>query len=211
MYSAISEAQEAAMEQILGVDMSAPFPASAAACLRSAGVRFIGRYYTSIENDPKLLTLTEAQLICAAGFRIAVLYEDDGTSFSTTLGSENAAAALQQAQAVGQPEQSAIYFAVDYDAQADDLAGAIIPYFRAVNAAFGELYAVGVYGSGLVCNSIINAGLASHAWLSQSAGWCQSTSYTGWSVKQGGSTTQCNLSVDPDIAIPPFGAFEVRL
>lgn len=198
-----------AATQMQGIDMSVAFTANAADCLQSAGVSFIGRYYTSIPDDPKLLTGAEAQSICAAGFEIVALYEDDGTTFSAQFGKQNAQAALQLAQNIGQPFGTAIYFAVDYDASADDLSGRIIPYFRAVNAAIGGAYAVGVYGSGLVCQSLLGAELASYAWLSMSTAFRGSADFDRWNVKQSATTTICELSIDPDVAIPPFGAFTV--
>jgi hypothetical protein len=192
-----------------GIDMRSPCTASAAKCLFLNGIQFVGRYYTSIPGDSKLLTLAEAQTISASGLTIVSVYEDDGTTFSAALGTENANTALEQAGAVGQSPGSAIYFAVDYDADADDLAHDIIPYFAAVSAQFAGQYAVGVYGSGFVCASALNAGYASYAWLSMSTSFRGSSTFAGWSIRQEPTTTLCNLSVDPDVAIPPFGTFSV--
>jgi hypothetical protein len=195
--------------QLAGVDMMSPCTASAAQCLFLNGIRFVGRYYTSIPNDSKLLTLAEAQTICAAGLTIVSVYEDGGTTFGVELGTANATTALEQAGAIGQSPGSAIYFAVDCDADADDLSQNIIPYFAAVSAKLAGQYSVGVYGSGFVCSSILAAGYAAYAWLSMSTSFQGSSTFTGWSIRQEPTSTLCNLSVDPDVAIAPFGTFSI--
>jgi hypothetical protein len=196
---------------IQGFDMFTPCTsATNAACLKRAGYTFAGRYY-SIDSS-KALTSTEAQLLCGAGLLIVSVYEDDGDggSFSANLGTENAQTAVQQANAVGQPGGSAIYFAVDYDASEADLTANIEPYFRAVQSILqSHDYAIGVYGSGLVCSSILEAGLATYAWLSMSTAWRGSTTFKGWSIRQLSTTTICTLSVDTDQAMMRCGAFSV--
>jgi len=67
------------------------------------------------------------------------------------------------ATGTGQPAGSAIYFAVDFDPNADQVRGPISDYFRAVSQAFAAAptrYAVGIYGSGLACRLIRDADLA---------------------------------------------------
>ena len=80
------------------------------------------------------------------------------------------------AKIIGQPADSAIYFGVDVDATAAQVNSNVLPYFKAVAAAFGPdptlpSYQIGVYGSGATCDAVMSAGLASHAWLAQSTGW----------------------------------------
>ena len=74
--------------------------------------------------------------------------------FTYERGYSDAVNAYRQARALGQPSGSAIYFAVDYDAPARDMAGAVQQYFRGVHAGLAaagggsQPYRVGVYGSG---------------------------------------------------------------
>ena len=76
--------------------------------------------------------------------------------------------AYQQARAVGQPNGSAIYFAVDYNAPERDIVGAVQQYFRGVRAALAAAgggsppYRVGVYGSGAVCTYMKGLQLADY-------------------------------------------------
>ena len=81
---------------------------------------------------------------------------------------------------VGQPTSSGIYFSVDFDASSEDIRDRVAPYFKGVKQAFAEEsgntndYRVGVYGSGLVCETLAAAGLIVLKWLAMSRGF-QST------------------------------------
>jgi len=75
------------------------------------------------------------------------------------------------AERIGQPAGSAIYFAVDHDYfRSSDLAS-IREYFAEISAAFGRTYKVGVYGSGTVAKTVLNAGTAELVWLAAATGW----------------------------------------
>ena len=143
--------------------------------LSSAGIRFAARYY-SVEPS-KNLTPAEAQALSAAGIQIVAVFEDsdDPAAISAAAGTAHAAKALELAQAIRQPGGSAIYFAVDFDVESSSvLNGSILPYFRAVKdrlSAAPAQYAIGVYGSGLTCRAVRDAGLAQFAWLAQSTGY----------------------------------------
>jgi hypothetical protein len=86
-------------------------------------------------------------------------------------------------ESIGQPFGSAIYFAVDYDPTQADIDGVISNYFTGVHAALyvaneGEpSYRVGVYGSGLCCGTLIDRGIATLSWLSQSTAFAGSRQY----------------------------------
>ena len=124
-----------------------------------------------------------------------------------------APSAPSQASALGAPDATTIYFAVDYDASFDDVNSAVRKYFEGVNSALTSFaasgnarYRVGVYGSGLTCSAVTGAGLASQGWLAQATGWRGHGAYTSWSISQGMPTTACGMSVDPDTAVGDFGA-----
>lgn len=196
-----------------GVDSSSACSASTITCLQQQAIAFVGRYYSrTTQTAGKKLTAAEAKSLSAGGLTIVTVYEDGPTSygyFSASRGTADANGAVQQAQAVGQPKGTAIYFTVDYDAAADEIADNITDYFRAVVAAVGKKYAVGVYGSGAVCAAITSAGFAKYAWLAQSTGWDGYHAFTTWNIKQGPEQAVCGLNSDTDIALGDFGGFRV--
>jgi hypothetical protein len=74
---------------------------------------------------------------------------------------------------------------------------------------------VGVYGSGLACRTIRDAGLAAYTWLSGSAGFRESESFRPQAnlVQIAPSRTICGgrLPIDDDVAqTESFGAFRTR-
>lgn len=115
------------------------------------GVKTVGRYLS--QSSWKGLTLGEVANIKAAGLQIFSIYESNPTKasyFSADKGKSDALDAVSLAKCVGQPEGTAIYFTVDYDAQTCDLK-AILSYFQAVKANLSG-YKVGAYGSFTVLN-----------------------------------------------------------
>jgi hypothetical protein len=193
-----------------GLDSSSVCDSTAAACLVQQGYSFLIRYYRSHQSQLNRLQLPEAQTICAAGLTIGVVFEYRSTTagyFTANQGAQDAADSLAEGAAVGQPNGSAIYFAVDYDANLQtDLTG-ITAYFQSVVAALRPAYKVGVYGSGAVCGALLDAGLADYAWLSQSTDFSGTATFTRWNIKQGPSQTICGLNADSDTANGDFGGF----
>jgi len=178
---------------------------SQATCLKQAGVDFVFRYYSLTTHQPeKRLTKPEADALSAAGLQLGVVYEDgptDPSYFSNSRGQQDGANAYQYASLLQQATGSAVYFAVDYDASAEDVQGVITDYFNGVvqgmTNASGGSYQIGVYGSGLVCGSIkSNVAGVSFAWLAESTGWTNSSTYEDWDVKQIVATSPlCSLTV----------------
>jgi hypothetical protein len=200
-----------------GVDTNADCTAFAA-CIVDDGASFVCRYYRP--GHSAALTRPEAEALVNAGLSIVPVFEGGGNSinwFTAQQGAADALHALGHAATVGQPAGSAIYFAVDLDASPGQVGSAISTYFQAVNntfAANNASYRVGIYGSGLVCSSIIGAGLASLGWLSGSKGWRGYTAYdpaaTIVQIITSPETRICNgaLAVDRDVAqSADFGAF----
>ena len=185
-----------------GIDSSSACTQSSIDCLKQNGIKFVGRYYSrTTKIAGKKLTPDEALLISRNGLELVAVYEDGPTSysyFSADRGTADAQGAIQQAQSVGQPQGSAIYFTVDYDAQPNEIAANITAYFKAIDAAMAGTYAVGVYGSGATCSAITNAQLASFAWLAQSTGWTGYTDFSAWNIKQGPEQSVCGLNSDLD-------------
>jgi hypothetical protein len=200
----------------LGIDM--PTDASAVLNeLKDAQVEFVARYYRDPDSRWPALSPSEAQLLSSRGLKIVAVYEYHSPKpahFSYEWGYYDALMAHSEARGVGQPDGSAIYFAADFHARGDDLAS-IVDYFRGINAGLATAgggtadYAVGVYGSGPVCDAVRGAGLARYSWLSNSITWDDGTAYEDWNIMQGASLSELSFDNDSDEASNDYGAFEV--
>ena len=116
-----------------GIDCSEDARGGNLACLGSK-VAYIGRYYSST-NPAKTLSRPEGLAISKQGMRILVFFQNGARSrrsFGAALGERNGEAAWNEAHAVGQPPNTAIYFCVDYPAPEADIYGYILPYFESV-------------------------------------------------------------------------------
>jgi len=107
--------------------------------------------------------------------------EDTGSAKAEV--AADAKAALEQAKLVGQPEGSAIYFGVDFNASKSaqlvrsrnggvapnrDVVNAVLEYFRVIGQTVGKSYAIGVYGNGFVNRILRDEKLVSYNWISAS-------------------------------------------
>jgi len=196
---------------------------SSASLLAGAGVKTIIRYYSRDTLHPdKRLTLKEAGQFAAAGLRLAIVHEaragDAVSSFSeATGGLDGTYARRYGAKIIGQPANSTIYFGVDCDASQAQIKSNILPFFHGVSDAFGPdptlpNYRIGVYGSGLTCDAVLSAGLASNAWLAQSTGWRGYKAFLQsrkWSLLQGPVGKVAGVPCDPDQANGDFGDFQL--
>lgn len=190
--------------------------AAATDCLKGAGVTTVVRYYSEFTGIPgKRLTRSEAAALAAAGLRLGAVYQDAQNKpghFTQSRGVRRGRYAYGYAQdTIAQPPGSAIYFAVDFDAGEAQVESAVIPFFRGVSRAFDEAgggasdYRVGVYGSGLVCRLVLEAGLADFAWLAAARGWRETQAFDDsgrWCLKQNPESTLCGLGVDIDDVNP---------
>jgi hypothetical protein len=214
------------MAALKGLDTATELTRHAAA-LREQGYDFVVRYYS--HNAAKNLSLGEARALSAAGLLIGAVWETAGTHasfFNRAQGVADGGAAFRMAQVtIGQPSGSAIYFAVDYDATGADIDGPVSDYFAGVKMAFAAAadglspYAVGVYGSGLCCDTLIDKQLATLGWLSQSSGFAGSKAYAEGArynliqqlPAQASVDPGSELSFDPDATNPgkPHGLFRL--
>lgn len=158
-----------------------------AAAIRAAGYDFVGRYYNIIDAA-KNLTSAEAHILSAAGLGIVAVWENGNPTyaghFTYDRGVYDGTCAYKYAHdEITQPASTPIYFSVDYDAAEADIQANILPYFEGVKAGFNSIsqnnpvYPIGVYGSGLVCTSILASGIARYSWLSQSTGFSGSKAF----------------------------------
>jgi Domain of unknown function (DUF1906) len=185
--------------------------------LENSRVDFVARYYREPDSRWPALSASEAQRLSSQGLKIVAVWEShsaDPRHFYYASGFGDAATAYGEARAVGQPAGSAIYFAVDFNAHGWEI-GPIEDYFRGVAAGLGTAnngppyYAIGVYGSGAVCEAMKATGLARYSWLSNSLSWEDSDSYDNWDILQGEDTPGLSFSQDTDQARGEYGAFRL--
>ena len=147
-----------------GADCAQPLNAARAKTLFDNGYRYVGRYLTGTYagGQSKALTVSEEQIILDAGLRFFPIYQNGGTRldyFSEDKGKSDAKAAVEAAIALGIPQNTIIYFAVDFDAMESQVNSNIIPYFRGVYSIIsGSIYKTGIYGTRNTCRIVANAG-----------------------------------------------------
>jgi hypothetical protein len=139
--------------------------------LKSRGVTTVGRYYGVQASYRDIIGKAEAQELSRNGISIFVVFEKAGNAsdltLSTVAGIADANTALGQAAAIGQPRNSAIYFAAEglpdgYTSQ--DLPNLRL-YFKGIKQTLAGHYAVGVYGDGVVCQTMFTEGFCQFTWL----------------------------------------------
>jgi hypothetical protein len=186
--------------------------------LKGSRLHFVARYYRSPMSRWPTLTAEEARTVASNGMKLVAIWEylsNRPEHFTYERGYADALTAYQQARAIGQPPGSAIYFAVDFNAQERDIAGAIQQYFRGVRAALAAAgggappYRVGVYGSGAVCAYLKRIQLAEYTWLSASAAWSGSRDFGDWNIRQGRRSAMLSFDHDINDAKGDYGGFTV--
>jgi hypothetical protein len=177
--------------------------------MRAVGINTIIRYYDHEDETlpGKTLRRTERDLILANGFKVAVVFQhhnDQFASFTALRGSEDAERSLALANENSQLRGSAIYFGVDGPWKAASQLSNIMSYFEEIKVRLMRAgYRAGVYGSGLVCNTLLRSGLADLCWLAAPTTWPGYLDYyptRQWKLVQL-STTRCGgRSVDFNLA-----------
>ncbi len=187
------------------VNSSAPVTQSFLEQMKAIGVSTIIRYYDHEDETlpDKTLRRRERDQIVMNGLKMGVVFQHNNNkfaSFTALRGRQDAERSLLLAGENSQPRGSAIYFGVDGPWRALSELANIVAYFRAVNAKMaGSGYRVGVYGSGLVCNTLLANGLAELCWLAAPTTWPDFSAWyqtKRWKLVQL-PTTQCGgRSVD---------------
>lgn len=186
--------------------------------LQANGIEFVCRYYAN--SGKKILSRSEALALSQAGLNIVVVWEDGyptkGSYFSYAKGVDDGSSAYHDALVIGQPIDSPIYFAVDYDASPADVSGGICDYFRGVATGFAasggtdeQTHPIGVYGSGATCSFLLARNLVTFTWLSQSTGFRGSKDFAAWNIKQGPDQQMVGIDVDFDESTDDYGGFQV--
>jgi Domain of unknown function (DUF1906) len=148
------------------------------ALLKSKNVGAVGRYYS--EAAWKRITKSEAQKIAAAQIKLFMVFENRGDSdLEGDAGTSDGQLALSQARSIGQPNGSAIYFALEH--LPSGYTSAQIPgiknYIQQIRAVIGDQFKVGVYSDGATLDALLASHLIDYAWLSASRGFDGSRSF----------------------------------
>jgi LysM repeat protein len=161
-----------------GFDCATKLNATSAANLRAAGYEYAARY---LGNSWKSFDASEAAAIIGAGLKLISIFEKNSTYpsyFTNAQGVADANEAMQLAKAAGQPEGTAIYFTVDYNAGPHQMA-LICDYLDGINKTI-KGYDVGLYGHYGVMNAA--RGRAKYLW--QTYAWSGGQTATGINMKQ---------------------------
>jgi hypothetical protein len=152
---------------IEGVDCASPINAATAKALHAAGKRFACRYL-STPGNPKNLEAAEAAALTSAGLETVTVFETTGSRAldGSNAGHADALAASAQAAALG-GHNVPIYFAVDFDAQPNQLP-AVVAYIKGAADAIGH-DRVGVYGGLAVIRAVATAKACKYMW--QTLAW----------------------------------------
>ncbi|RKN85377.1 DUF1906 domain-containing protein [Paenibacillus ginsengarvi] len=145
-----------------GFDCATPLTAEIVKAFRNDGYEFVCRYL--VPTGWKSLTPEEAELISTGGLNIVSVFETtaDRALGGRAAGLADGLLAANTAKQVGQPEGSAIYFAVDFDATNAQMP-AVIEYIRAASEAT-PAFLTGVYGSYAVIEAVKAASACSRFW-----------------------------------------------
>jgi hypothetical protein len=175
----------------------------------SGPVAFVMRYLRNVATGG--LTGDEVFAISSNGMEIVSISEHASNSrayFTRAQGIEDANLAYGHGIELGQPANTPIYFAVDYDASAAADIAAVTDYFGGVRdtlAAQERSYRVGAYAGSCVLDALQAAGLCEWYWqISISPGYCGGANAAEW---QGAHVRQvranyalCGRSFDLDVA-----------
>jgi hypothetical protein len=164
--------------------------------LKSQGVTAIGRYYGATTNNKDLLDAEEAKELCRNGMRIFVVFEDHSQpnlTLTPEQGTADAKVALKMAGDIGQPPGTAIYFSVEGNYDQTDIAN-IESYWSGITDTVAGKYALGVYGSGLVCSTLLNKPACKYTWVAAA-----STDWQGTCSFFGGKTPMWHLAQVPPL------------
>ncbi|MEW6437780.1 MAG: glycoside hydrolase domain-containing protein [Pseudomonadota bacterium] len=212
------------MADLIGIDCKLDCTGEIDA-IKRASLVFVGRYYRWPKSRFKPLTHNEAVALSGAGLFIVALWEwisNTISNFSYHHGYDQGTSAYHQGMLAHQPSGTPIYFAVDHDFSAAQIAGPVGDYFKGIADAFVAMgagkssYDVGVYGSGRSCDWLINRSLAKRSWLAESTKWSGTSAYTSWDIKQslskapiGGLSSGDKGDFDSDSARESYGGFQV--
>jgi hypothetical protein len=181
--------------------------------LRSKSVGVLGRYFSA--SSWKRISKSEAQEVAAGGLKLFTIFENNGDpTLDSDAGTSDAQLALQQAGVIGQPLNSAIYFAVEHlpnGYTSQDVPG-VINYIQQVRAVLAGKYKIGAYSDGAILDALLAEGWIDYAWLSASRGFAGSAAFYAsgrWALAQNPQIDMDwdGLSIDLNESRNDFGQF----
>jgi hypothetical protein len=158
-----------------------------------AGLQDQGRAISFVQRYLRDLRAPEVAALHRAGLRIVSCYEVNDRDppvayFTKDRGRFDGRVAFTQAQAVGQPAGTPVYFAVDTDPTR-----AVLDYFVGVQEGQAQFladmrkqgkpevaYAVGVYGASCLLEWCRAQNLATFFWQAHATAWCANANRTVW-------------------------------
>jgi Domain of unknown function (DUF1906) len=156
-------------------------------CLQ--GLTDQGRAISFVQRYLRDLTHAEAIALSNAGFHIVSCFEENAadppiTHFTHAQGQHDGRRAFTQAQSLGQPADTPIYFAIDTDPN-NGQRHFVEEYLEGIRDGFNQYladmqaqhkpavnYQIGVYGSGCVLDWCQAQGIATWFWQAFAPGWC---------------------------------------
>jgi hypothetical protein len=174
-----------------------------------------GRAITFVQRYLRDLTRAEAIAVSNAGFKIVSCFEENAadppiTRFTRAQGQHDGRRAFTQAQALGQPADTPIYFAIDTDPN-NSQRHFVEEYLEGVRDGFNQYladmqaqhksavnYEIGVYGSGCVLDWCQAQGIATWFWQAFAPGWCGNQQvWPGTNIRTSGRDTpqRCGWSL----------------
>jgi hypothetical protein len=174
-----------------------------------------GRAISFVQRYLRSMSVAEATTLSNAGLQIVSCYEVGNPTkaayFTRAQGQQDGRLAFTQAQRVGQPAGTPIYFAVDYDPGPGNRQS-ILDYFEGIQEGCsqyladmqaqgtpGVVYDIGVYGSGCVLDWCQAQGIATWYWQAFAPGWCNNRQvWLGANLHTTGLDTpvRCGLRLD---------------
>lgn len=149
--------------------------------LAREGVRYASRYLRAAG-----IKKAEADAIRAYGINLILNYEGAGdriAAFSAEAGRRDATYAMGQAQLLGAPDGTAIYFSCEPDPKngafslTADYTNRVLPYWRACRQVFGTKYRIGAYSFGTWLGRLLDDSATDFAWLPNASGWSGYTAF----------------------------------
>jgi hypothetical protein len=181
------------------MDCATRLTSQSVAAVKDAGIVAIGRYLGyKTSSWSKTLTPEELQAIHAAGLSVVLIWEGNPTFagyFNYAKGLEDAKRAVEEANYLGASKDTAIYFTVDFNVQARDMA-AIADYFHGVREGIGQ-YLVGAYGSYATLSALKNSAYPPDRYW-QTYAWSGGQVFTGNLYQYQNSVTIGGIPADRD-------------
>lgn len=152
-----------------GFDTSAQLTGPELWDLVAMGYGTAGRY---LVGSGKFISAAELAALKAANVLLLPIfqrYNNDVKYMTEEIGRQHGTEATVRARALSLPDDSLIYFAVDFDPIGEVIDGPVSDYFKGVKHSLENTttisYRAGVYGTRNVCSTLMDSGLAEAAFV----------------------------------------------